>query len=146
MLLTYFDMLCIYKMWYVTFPLRMFWLKIILTRFSWFHFVVPEVQVGCFVKKFSKFTTINVSPFEARRADFWLFLARERIKEMFFLYQLKFVQPEAGKRHAHKCWQIVCLIELTLPSAYCKQNWIAERNLVNRLAILARVFGEHFVF
>ena len=68
MLLTYYDMLCIYKMWYVTFPLRMFWLKIILTRFSWFHFVVPEVQVGCFVKKFSKFTTINVSPFWGQKS------------------------------------------------------------------------------
>ena len=110
------------------------------------HDFILFFQVGCFVKKFSKFTTINVSPFWGQKSRLLIILARERIKEMFFLYQLKFVQPEAGKRHAHKCWQIVCLIELTLPSAYCKQNWIAERSLVNRLAILARVFGEHFVF
>jgi len=87
--------------------------------------------------KFSKFTTINVSPFQTRRADFWLFLAR--IKEMFFL-KTQVCKARSRTNHnkdnAHKFCQI-CLFNRTNCiecKLYTKLNincckWIIELNL-----------------
>ena len=100
--------------------------------------------------KFSKFTTINVSPFQTRRADFWLFLAR--IKEMFFL-KTQVCKARSRTNHnkdnAHKFCQI-CLFNRTNCiecKLYTKLNincfkWIIELNLKVLLLLAFLSWGQ----
>lgn len=138
MLLTYFDMLCIYQMWYVTFPLRMYWLENHIDKILTISFCCSKLDV---LLRNSPNSQPSMSLlFETRRADFWLFLARKK-KRNPPPTQICTART-CRKRHADKYLKIVFFFT-NFDKLYCKHNWIVEKNLVQRC--FWREVDEHFV-
>ena len=122
-------MLCIYNVWYVTFPLRMFWPENLFEKISWFSssiLLFQKSKLDVLSKQILQIHNHQCLSFSDQKSRLLIIFGQNK-RNVLSSSKLKFVKPEAEqittKIYTHKCCQI-CLFNWTnLSSANCTQNW-----------------------
>jgi len=122
-------MLCIYNVWYVTFPLRMFWPENHFEKISWFSssiLLFQKSKLDVLSKQILQIHNHQCLSFSDQKSRLLIIFGQNK-RNVLSSSKLKFVKPEAEqittKTYTHKCCQI-CLFNWTnLSSANCTQNW-----------------------